>query len=99
MRGSLERTLFERLLEALLRLTRTLPAGSSSPYAVGELSPEETNRLWEDVYDDFRKLTENACAHLESEKVEELMRTGALVYKDTLTEYCASLWWPCSRAH
>ena len=91
MRGSLERTLFERLLEALLRLTRTLPAGSSSPYAVGELSSEETNRLWEDVYDDFRKLTENATdylAHLESEKVEELMRTAALlVYKDTLTEY------------
>jgi uncharacterized protein (TIGR02677 family) len=91
MRGSLERTLFERLLEALLRLTRTLPAGSSSPYAVGELSPEETNRLWEDVYDDFRKLTENATdylAHLESEKVEELMRTEVLlVYKDTLTEY------------
>ena len=90
--GSLERTLFERLLEGLLQLTRTLSSdGSPATYAISELSPEEINRLWEDVYDNFRKLTENATdylAHLESEKVEELMRTEALlVYKDTLTEY------------
>ena len=73
--GSLERTLFEHLLEGLLLLTRTLSAPESPvTYAIVELSPEEINHLWEDVYGDFRKLTENATdylAHLESEKVEE----------------------------
>jgi len=90
--GSLERTRFERLLEGLLQLTKlSSPSDSPQIYAITKLSPEEINRLWEDVYENFRRLTENATdylAHLESEKVEELMRTEALlVYKDTLTEY------------
>ena len=102
--GSLEKSLFDRLLDGLLRLTRTFPLDEGrasamghaslepvSPYAIAQLSPEDVNLLWGEIYTDFRKLTENATdylAHLESEKVEELMRTEAfLAYKDTLTEY------------
>jgi len=122
--GSLERTLFDRLLEGLLRLTArtdgdpdstsqgTLPgpgtsaAGNKSrgtkrskdpgltqspSYKVFGWPGEELNQLWQDVYQDFRKLTENATdylAHLQSEKVEEKMLTEAfLVYKEAITEY------------
>ena len=78
--GSLEKTLFERLLNALTSLAQ-------SPEAQGE----ELNALWEDVFAAFRKLTENATdylAHLQSEKVEELMKTEAfLAYKDSLSDY------------
>jgi len=78
--GSLEKTLFDRLLNALTSLAQ-------SPEAQGE----ELNALWEDVFEAFRKLTENATdylAHLQSEKVEELMKTEAfLAYKDSLSDY------------
>ena len=65
--GSLEKTLFDRLLDGLIKI--------SSSQAVQALPPEELNGIWEDIYDNFRKLTENATdylAHLESEKVEEI---------------------------
>ena len=78
--GSLEKTLFDRLITALTRFAQ-------SPDASGE----ELNALWEDIFEAFRKLTENATdylAHLQSEKVEELMKTEAfLVYKDSLSDY------------
>lgn len=92
--GSLEKSLFDRLLSGLMELGRKEMddrESASVRYAVEGLSSEEVSLLWSEVYGDFRKLTENATdylAHLESEKVEELMRTEAfLVYKDTLTEY------------
>ncbi|MEX2414779.1 MAG: TIGR02677 family protein [Paenibacillaceae bacterium] len=91
--GSLERTLFDKLLQALLKL-----AARSEHSIDGQLSydilrsePEEVHLLWQELYDSFRKLTENATdylAHLQSEKVEEKMMTEAfLVYKDAVTEY------------
>ncbi len=92
--GSLERTLFDRLLQNLLKLTarqQTMASGAETQYAAFQLTGEELNLLWQDVYSDFRKLTENATdylAHLHSEKVEEKMLTEAfLVYKEALTEY------------
>jgi len=52
---------------------------------------EEIYLLWQDLYENFHKLTDNAAdylAHLHSEKVEEQMMTEAfLVYKEALTEY------------
>ncbi|MTI94350.1 MAG: TIGR02677 family protein [Firmicutes bacterium] len=79
--GSLERTLFDRLLAALNRFLE----------ADGEINKEELNALWEDIFDSFRKLTDNATdylAHLHSEKVEELMMTEAfLAYKEALSDY------------
>ncbi len=81
--GSLERTLFDRLLNSLLKVT--------AKESVQNLSQEELFGLFEEMHDNFRKLTENATdylAHLESEKVEEIMMTEAfLVYKDSLTKY------------
>lgn len=78
--GSLERTIFDRLLEGLNKLE-----------TIEKLNPEETYQTWEGIYSNFRKLTENATdylAHLKSEKVEELMMTEAfLSYKDAITEY------------
>ena len=78
--GSLEKTLFDRLLAALTRF-------ASAQGTEGE----ELNGLWEDIFDAFSKLTKNATdylAHLQSEKVEELMMTEAfLAYKDSLSDY------------
>ncbi|MTI82679.1 MAG: TIGR02677 family protein [Firmicutes bacterium] len=80
--GSLERTLFDRLLESLMKLVS---------YPDSNLSNEELYVLWDDLYGNFRKLTENATdylAHLQSEKIEEMMMTEAfLIYKDAITEY------------
>jgi len=91
--GSLETTLFDRLLETLNQLTakQPSPVTENGAYQIATLSNEKLNRLWEDLYDHFRKLTENATdylAHLKSEKVEEIMMTEAfLTYKESLTEY------------
>ena len=55
------------------------------------MDPEGTYGLWDEIFSYFKKLTENATdylAHLESEKIEEMMMTEAfLVYKDAVTEY------------
>ncbi|WP_028309579.1 TIGR02677 family protein [Desulfitibacter alkalitolerans] len=81
--GSLEKTLFDRLLNSLMKIT--------SKEAVKDLPLENLFSLWEEMYDNFRKLAENATdylAHLESEKVEEIMMTEAfLVYKDSVANY------------
>jgi uncharacterized protein (TIGR02677 family) len=81
--GSLERTLFDRLLASLTDLT--------DQKRVARFSDEELYARWDEMYVQFRRLTENATdylAHLESETVEELMQTEAfLVYKDSLTDY------------
>ena len=79
--GSLEKNFFERLLEVLTRLLNRGEQGE----------PEEVFTIWDELFGYFKKLTENAAdylAHLESEKIEEMMMTEAfLVYKDALTEY------------
>lgn len=79
--GSLEATLFERLLKAL---TRVLEQGMNMDGA-------ELNQSWEDLYGYFRKLVQNASdylAHLKSDKVEEQMMTTAFVtYKNAFTQY------------
>ncbi|CAA7601358.1 TIGR02677 family protein [Acididesulfobacillus acetoxydans] len=87
--GSLERTLFDRLLQGLIRLSGQ--AERASGYTIFAESDEDIHLAWQDLYQDFRKLTENATdylAHLQSEKVEEKMMTEAfLVYKEAITEY------------
>lgn len=86
--GSLEHTLFDRLLQGLLRLTEQ---DAGKEYVIFSLSLDKMFEMWQDLYEDFRKLTENATdylAHLQSEKVEEKMLTEAfLVYKEALTQY------------
>jgi len=93
--GSLERTLFDRLLQLLTELTaqETSPFRTEEDpaYRIDAYSDEEVHRLWEDLFDQFRKLTENATdylAYLKSEKIEDLMQTEAfLLYKESLTVY------------
>ena len=71
------------------------PAAASATGATSDASSarpnEEVSRNWDDVFEHFRRLTQNAAdylAHLKSEKVEGLMKTEAfLMYKDALTEY------------
>jgi len=79
--GSLEVTLFERLLAALVRLVE-----EGSTLEAGEL-----NQTWEDLYGYFRDMVQNASdylAHLKSDKVEEQMMTEAFVaYKNAFTQY------------
>ncbi|QDR79938.1 TIGR02677 family protein [Sporomusa termitida] len=79
--GSLEATLFDRLLAAL----RQFVAAADSPDGA------QLNQAWEDVYSYFRKIVENASdyiAYLKSEKVEERMMSEAfLVYKDAFADY------------
>lgn len=87
--GSLEKTLFIRILEALTKLTPQ--ADEEIDYRINKLSNEELYMVWEDLQGNFKSLTENAAdylAYLQSEKIEEMMMTEAfLVYKDALTEY------------
>lgn len=85
--GSLERTIFDRLLGNLMDLT----VAWVNPDAVFSKTNEEIYLLWQDLYENFHRLTDNAAdylAHLHSKKVEEQMMTDAfLVYKEALTEY------------
>lgn len=93
--GSLEKTMFDRLLAALNRLVgeqgRPGRGGGDKQFIADGLSGEELNALWSETYESFRKLTENATdylAHLQSERVEELMMTEAfLSYKEAITQY------------
>lgn len=79
--GSLEPSLFESIDEQLNRLEKD----------AGQFPPGEAAALWDKIYGDFIKLTENASdyiASLQSTKVEELMLTEAfLAYKDSVTRY------------
>lgn len=92
--GSLERSLFDRLLGTLTRLTEIQLSPFQEnrvQYTIEKETDESIHQIWEELYEQFRKLTENATdylAHLESEKVEEMMMTEAfLVYKERLTDY------------
>ncbi|MDD2235340.1 MAG: TIGR02677 family protein [Desulfitobacteriaceae bacterium] len=80
--GSLEKNLFDRLLE-LLSVLQDIKLDAAEP--------ESVYAIWDELFGYFKKLTENASdylAHLESEKIEEMVVTEAfLVYKDAVTEY------------
>ncbi len=79
--GSLERTDVDRLLATLQRL---IGLGD-------EVSAEELQGRWTDLFEAFRRLTTNATnylAYLSSERSETLMSVEAfLVYKDSLGDY------------
>lgn len=81
--GSLEKNLFERIYGQLSRIV-------DDEFLLNN-DLETVYGVWEELFDNFKKLTTNASnylAHLESEKVEEMMMTEAfLVYKESLTEY------------
>jgi uncharacterized protein (TIGR02677 family) len=89
--GSLEITLFDRLLENLGRLTERREHGDALRYVAFDLDDDGLFRLWEETYDCFQKMADNAAdylAHLKTEKVEERMQTDAfLVYKDAFKRY------------
>src|SRR5690606_28836085 len=75
--GSLERTLFDRLLQSLLTLTERDDEGE---HRVLHWSDERSDRLWQDVANDFHEPTRNAMdyiAHLQSETVEERTKEEA----------------------
>jgi len=79
--GSLEATLFDRLLNSLQRFVAEAERTDGA----------RLNQAWEDVYSYFRKIVENASdyiAYLKSEKVEERMMSDAfLAYKDAFADY------------
>jgi len=79
--GSLESTLFDRLLQALRYFDLEADKDNAS----------ELNQAWDDVYTYFKKIGQNASdyiAYLKSEKVEERMMTEAfLIYKDAFASY------------
>lgn len=79
--GSLERTQFDRLLAALRHF-----ASSNN-----DLDNEELNARWADLFDSFRRLTENAnryLASLYSQQTETDIDTETFLKdKDSLTDY------------
>ncbi len=83
--GSLEKTLFDRLYESLLKLSDALSEHSTN------LTNEQWHRIWTDVYDYFTKIVQNSTdyiAYLSSENIEGQMITEAfLTYKDHFTQY------------
>ncbi|WP_243292637.1 TIGR02677 family protein [Bacillus sp. FJAT-47783] len=84
--GSLEKTLFDRLYESLKKAFDAYKKDEMKSF-----SNEQCYRLWEDIFDYFKKLIQNSAdyiAYLNSENIEERMMTEAfLSYKDALTEY------------
>jgi uncharacterized protein (TIGR02677 family) len=83
--GSLERSQFERLLQALISLQKELSSGSlSKPLDV-------YIQLWEDVFRYFQTIrmsTADYIAYINSEQTDQRMQTEAfLVYKNQFTTY------------
>ncbi len=82
--GSLERTQFDRLLQAIAKL-------ESAAINIKDEKPEEIHQLWEDLFGYFRNIrrsTADYIAYINSEKAEEQMQTEAfLVYKNQFTAY------------
>lgn len=82
--GSLERTQFERLLQALIHFQNELSGNLTK-------DPEEYMRLWEDVFRYFQTIrtsTADYIAYINSEKADQRMQTEAfLVYKNQFTAY------------
>jgi len=79
--GSLEATLFDRLLQALRYFDLAADRDNAA----------ELNQAWDDVYTYFKKIVQSASdyiAYLKSEKVEERMMTETfLIYKDAFASY------------
>ncbi|MFC5587385.1 TIGR02677 family protein [Sporosarcina soli] len=82
--GSLERSQFERLLQALVTLQKELASEI-------ELPPEEYMRIWEDVFRYFQSIrtsTADYIAYINSEQADQRMQSEAfLVYKNQFTTY------------
>ena len=82
--GSLERSQFDRLLQALTILQKELDAN-------GTKNAEEYMRLWEDVFRYFQTIrtsTADYIAYINSEQTDQRMQTEAfLVYKSQFTTY------------
>lgn len=82
--GSLERSQFERLLQALIYLQKELASD-------GVKSSEEYMRLWDDLFRYFQTIrtsTADYIAYINSEKADQRMQTEAfLVYKNQFTTY------------
>ncbi|MCP8969354.1 TIGR02677 family protein [Ectobacillus ponti] len=82
--GSLERSQFERLLQALTALQGELQGELSRP-------AEEYKRMWEDVFRYFQSIrtsTADYIAYINSERTDQRMQTEAfLVYKSRFTAY------------
>ncbi len=82
--GSLERTQFERLYQALGKIEQIALVHKQE-------TDEECAQLWEDVMSYLRQIIQNTSdymAYINSEEVEDRMQTEAfLVYKDQFTTY------------
>lgn len=82
--GSLERSQFDRLLQALTALQREV----ESPL---EKDAEEYMRIWEDVFRYFQTIrtsTADYIAYINSEQTDQRMQTEAfLIYKNQFTAY------------
>jgi uncharacterized protein (TIGR02677 family) len=82
--GSLERSQFERLLQAIAELQKEMETQLKK-------SPEEYMRLWEDVFRYFQTIrtsTADYIAYINSEHTDQQMQTEAfLVYKNQFTTY------------
>lgn len=82
--GSLERSQFDRLLQALTTLQKELEANLTK-------NAEEYMRMWEDVFRYFQTIrtsTADYIAYINSEQTDQRMQTEAfLVYKNQFTSY------------
>jgi uncharacterized protein (TIGR02677 family) len=82
--GSLERSQFDRLLQALMMLQKEIESNLPK-------SEEEYMRIWEDVLRYFqviRTSTADYIAYINSEQTDQRMQTEAfLVYKNQFTTY------------
>ncbi|MBY0055156.1 MULTISPECIES: TIGR02677 family protein [Brevibacillus] len=94
--GSLEVTQFEKLVETLRWLTRLARVSFHRPgerprYEMEDWSNEKLYDWWTELYEQFRKVTNNArdyMASLDSVQVEDAMMTEQfLLYKDKVTDY------------
>jgi uncharacterized protein (TIGR02677 family) len=82
--GSLERSQFDRLLQALIGLQKEIEEGLTK-------NAEEYMRIWEDVFRYFQTIrtsTADYIAYINSEQTDQRMQTEAfLVYKNQFTTY------------
>ncbi|PLT29626.1 TIGR02677 family protein [Peribacillus deserti] len=82
--GSLERTQFDRVLQALIKL-------EDMKQNLQLEKAEEAAQMWEDLFSYFRNIRQSTAdyiAYVNSEKAEEQMQTEAfLVYKNQFTAY------------
>lgn len=84
--GSLEKTLFDRLYEAIQKIQTIIASNQLHHTPLDELF-----RNLEDVFDYYKKVVQNSAdyiAYVSSGNMEEKMQTEAfLLYKDAFTEY------------